>query len=79
MYLGQNLIRQSRLGKVLCVKYSRTSRKRPPKVQRLSGRLRKVLVARVEPQGGLFREEREEVQAPSLYGRSLFYCMQCLS
>ena len=50
MYLGQNFIRQSRMDKVLCVKYSRTSRKQPPKVQRLSGRLREVFVTRIEPQ-----------------------------
>ena len=33
--------------------YSRTSRKRPPKMQRLSGRLREMVVykRRIEPQG----------------------------
>ena len=31
--------------------YSRTSRKRPPKMQRLSGRLRELVVHKIEPQG----------------------------
>ena len=37
--------------------YSQTSRKRPPKMQRLSGRLREVVAYKNRTTGGLFREE----------------------
>ena len=47
-------------------KYSRTSSKRPPKMQKLSGRLREVLVFKNRTTGGLFREE---VWAHLFYGR----------
>ena len=43
--------------KMLILLYSRTSRKRPPKLQRLSGRLREVLVYKNRTTGGLFREK----------------------
>ena len=46
--------------------YSRTSRKRPPKMQRLSGRLREVVVYKNRTTGGIFREE---FQAQLLDGR----------
>ena len=46
-------------------KYSRTSRKRPPKMQRLSRRLRGVVVYKNQTTRGLFRQE---VQANLLYG-----------
>ena len=46
--------------------YSRTSSKRPTKLQGLSGRLREVVVYKNRTTGGLFREE---VQAHLLYGR----------
>ena len=47
-------------------KHSRTPRKRAPKMQRLSGRLRKVVVYKNRTTGVLFREE---VQVQLLYGR----------
>ena len=47
-------------------KYSRTSSKRLPKMQKLSGRLREVLVFKNRTTGGLFREE---VWAHLFYGR----------
>ena len=44
--------------------YSQTSCKRPPKIQRLSGPLREVVVYKNQTKEGLFREE---VQAHPLY------------
>ena len=41
--------------------YSRTSRKRPPKMPRLSGRSREVAVYKNQTTGGLFREETTSV------------------
>ena len=46
--------------------YGRTSRKRPPKMQRLNGRLRKVVVYKNRTTEGLFGEE---IWAHLLYGR----------
>ena len=43
-----------------------TSRKRPPKMYRLSGRLREVVAYKNRTSRGLFREE---VEAHLLYGR----------
>ena len=45
---------------------TRTSHKRPPKMQRLSGWLWKVVLYKNQTTGGLFKEE---VQAHLLYGR----------
>ena len=47
-------------------KYSRTFLKRPPKMQKLSGRLREVVVFKNRTTEGLFREE---VWAYLLYGK----------
>jgi len=41
-------------------KYSRTSSKRPPKIQRLSGRLREVVIYKNQTTGGLFQEEVQD-------------------
>ena len=49
------LYQEKRLWKSM--KYSRTFRKRSPKMQRLSGRLRKVVVYKNRTTGGIFREE----------------------
>ena len=46
--------------------YSQTSCERPPKIQRLSGRLQEVVVYKNQTKEGLFQEE---VQAHPLYGR----------
>ena len=62
-YTG-NLLRF--LPTTLKLQYSRTSRKRPPKMQRLSGRLREVVAYKNRTSRGLLREE---VQAHLLYGR----------
>ena len=43
--------------KIIEVEYSRTSRKQPPKMQRLSGRLREVVAHKNRTTGGLFQEE----------------------
>ena len=52
--------------------YSRTFRKRPPKMQRLGGRLREVVVVyKNRTTGGLFQEE---VQTHLLYGRLFIAC-----
>ena len=61
--------------KSVAYSYSRTSRKRPPKMQRLSGRLREVVVYKNRTIGGLFREE---VQTHLLYGRYLLHAMSKL-
>ena len=45
---------------------TRTSRKRPPKIQGLSGRLREVVVYKNRANGGL---SRDEVHAHLHYGR----------
>ena len=58
-------------------KYSRTSRKRSPKMQRLSGRLRGG--------GGRLQESNHKGSLPtrgpgkSTLWRIIIYCMQCLS
>ena len=43
--------------KIIEVEYSRTSRKQPPKMQRLSGRLREVVAHKNRTTGALFQEE----------------------
>ena len=53
------------------INYSWTSRKRPPKTQRLSGRLREVVVYKNRTTGGLFREE---CQVHLFYGRLSIAC-----
>ena len=59
-------------GKSVAYSYSRTSRKRPPKMQRLSGRLREVVVVyKNRTTGVLFQEE---VQTHLLYGRLFIAC-----
>ena len=56
--------------------YSRTSRKRPSKMQRLSAdRLREVVAYKNRGTKGLFREE---VQTHVLYGRYLMHVMSKL-
>ena len=55
--------------------YSRTSRKRPPKMQRLSGQLREMVAYMNLTTGGLFREE---FQTYLLYGRYLLHAMSKL-
>ena len=63
-------------GKSVAYSYSRTSRKRPPKMQRLGGRLREVVVVyKNRTIGALFREE---VQTHLLYGRCLLHAMSKL-
>ena len=49
--------------------------KRPPKMQRLSGRLREVFITRIEPQGALPRKG----PGTSTLCKIISYCMQCLS
>ena len=59
-------------GKSVAYSYSQTSRKRPPKMQRLSGRLREVVVVyKNRTTGVLFQEE---VQTHLLYGRLFIAC-----
>ena len=48
------------------MEYTRTSRKRPPKMQGLSGRLREAVVYKNRANGGL---SRDEVQAHLHYVR----------
>ena len=55
--------------------YSRTSRKPPPKMQRLSGHLREMVAYKNLTTGGLFREEG---QTHLLYGRYLLHAMSKL-
>ena len=52
--------------------YSRTSHKRPPKIQRLSRHLREMGACKNLTTGGLFREE---LQTHLLYGR--YYFIAC--
>ena len=61
------------------VKYSRTSRKPPPKMKRLSGRLRELVAYKNGTTGGLFREEVQTHQLQHLlYGRYLLQAMSKL-
>ena len=55
----------------LKLQYSRTFRKRPPKMQRLSGRLLEVVAYKNRTSRGLLREG---VQAHLLYGRYFIAC-----
>ena len=65
-WLFSQASKNSVLNKYFPAKYSRTSHKQPTEMQRLSGRIREVVIYKNWTAGGLFQEE---VQAHLLYER----------